>query len=369
MAAALQRKCHLNFGFDNVYPNMYIVLVGPSGSRKGTAMAPGLSLIKNMGIKVAAESTTREQLIRSLRESTNSVMTGDRLTMHASLTIFSKELTVFLGYNNLQLMADLCDWFDCGENWKYETKHCGVDDISGVWVNLMGATTPELLQSTLPRDAIGGGLTARMILIFERGKGKTIILPVLTKVEKDLGEKLQRDLEQINMMTGEFKFTEEWLEAYANWRHSQDKNLPDLDTRFGGYIERRPIHLLKLCMILSASRSSSMVIDTADLERANNLLLDTEKRMHLAFSGVGRYKMADVLMNIWTFIAMRKEVDDRQIMKQFYYDVDKDEMHKMLRTLQTMGVISIGSSGDRMLIRYVGSKDKESIYGLEKKDG
>jgi hypothetical protein len=38
-------------------------------------------------------------------------------------------------------------------------------------------------------------------------------------------------------------------------------------------------------------------------------------------------------------------------------------MHKMLRTLQTMGVISIGSSGDRMLIKYMGSKDKETSYG------
>jgi hypothetical protein len=349
IAAALRRKCAIDFGGFIVYPNMYIVLVGPSGARKGTAMGPGLTMLRNMGTRLAAESVTREQLIRSLKNSTDSQVLGDRMVMHASLTIYSPELTVFLGYNNQQLMSDLCDWYDCGPTWKYETKHQGVDDISGVWVNLLGATTPSLLQTTLPRDAIGGGLTARMILIFERTKGRTVIWPCFPK---DLGDKLQHDLEHIAMMHGDFKVTDKWIEIYSQWRHAQDQHPPDLDNRFGGYVERRAIHILKLCMIMSASRSQDMNIDEEDIVRAINLLEDVESRMALAFSGVGRSKVSDILTSVWQYIGMYKEVSMSTLMRQFYYDVDKDEMNKILRTLESMNVISVGHKGLEEIIKY-----------------
>ena len=71
VASCLRRKCVLNWGSLIVYPNMYIVLVAPSGkARKGTAMRPGLKMLQEQGIKLAAEAITREALIRELNEST-----------------------------------------------------------------------------------------------------------------------------------------------------------------------------------------------------------------------------------------------------------------------------------------------------------
>ena len=65
IAACLKRKCVLNWGTLTLYPNMYVVLVGPSGRcRKGTAMNQGMWFMREMGIKMAAESITREALIR-----------------------------------------------------------------------------------------------------------------------------------------------------------------------------------------------------------------------------------------------------------------------------------------------------------------
>jgi len=114
---------------------MYIVLVGPSGKcRKGTAMGFGMKFLREMGIKMAAESTTREALCRDLKQSNDTkvdISTGD-LQLHSSLTIYSQELTVFLGYNNQALMSDLTDWYDCRDAWTYRTKNQGTDDIVGV---------------------------------------------------------------------------------------------------------------------------------------------------------------------------------------------------------------------------------------------
>ena len=61
-------------GFETIYPNMYIILIGPSGRcRKGTAMRMGFEILKNVGVKVVSESITREALIRQMKTSVNSV--------------------------------------------------------------------------------------------------------------------------------------------------------------------------------------------------------------------------------------------------------------------------------------------------------
>jgi len=106
---------------------MYVVLVGPSGRcRKGTAMNQGMWFMREMGIKMAAESITREALIRELKEANKEMsvdVTTGELNMHASITIYSQELTVFLGYNNLALMSDLTDWYDCRNEWTYNKEY------------------------------------------------------------------------------------------------------------------------------------------------------------------------------------------------------------------------------------------------------
>jgi len=335
---------------------MYIVLVGPSGKcRKGTAMTPGLKLLREMGIKVASESITREALIRELKSCNDSqvdVSTGS-MCLHASLTIYSQELTVFLGYNNLSLMADLTDWYDCRDSWTYRTKNMGTDEITGVWVNLFGATTPELIQTTLPHDAIGGGLTSRMIFVYERNREKISPLPCLSKEARDLEPKMIADLDKICMMTGEFKADEAFVERYIQWYTDYSQCSPPFeDYRFAGYMERRPTHLLKLCMIVSASRSSCMVLDRVDFERALSILELTEQKMPYTFSGVGKLDSAEVMQRIIGTIKAAKTIEFGELLRRFYQDVDKMMLEKIVESLRIMGAIEYTNEGKKVIIRH-----------------
>ncbi len=318
---------------------MYIVLVGPSGSRKGTAMGPGRRLLNNLGIKIAAESTTREALVRALSESADTQY-DEGLRLHCSLTIYSEEFTVFLGYNNLQMMSDLCDWYDCKEHWTYRTKGAGTDEIQGVWVNLFGATTPSLLQSSLPLDAIGGGLTSRMIFVYAPGKGKTVAFPFPTAEELEVLAKLEHDLERIRMMSGEFKVTEGFMAMWKDWYTKADIDLPIFtNPKFTGYIERRATHAIKLSMILSASRSDSMVIDDVDLLRATSMLTQVEKYMPRVFQGVGQNRMAPTLIRVMKFLEVNKRVPRAMLQRTFFEDASRWEMDDILSTMSSMGYI------------------------------
>ena len=68
IASVLERKVWMPLWDVNIYANMYIVIIGPSGSRKGTAMSPAIGLLNQVGINLSAKSTTREALIRKMKQ-------------------------------------------------------------------------------------------------------------------------------------------------------------------------------------------------------------------------------------------------------------------------------------------------------------
>ena len=341
ISASLQRKTFLQW-HDLIYPNMYICLVGPPGCRKGTAMGPGYKMLVEKGVRMAAEATTRESLIRFLKES-GSMDVDDHggVLIHASLTVFSQELTVFLGYNNQTLMSDLTDWFDCRERWVYRTKNSGEDDIIGVYLNLIGATTPELIHSALPLDAVGSGLTSRMIFVFEERKGPRCSAPFMTAQHRAQRETLFKDLGQILQLRGEFKQAPDFMDRWNDWYMSADENPPFDDSRFAGYFERRPLHLLKLSMIMSASRSNDMRLTVRDFDNALLLLTATEKKMPMTFMGHGKNPTADTLTKVMTLCGTRGSMRLSELLRHFYRDVDKVGMERILQSLLGMNIIRI----------------------------
>ena len=339
IAACMRRKCRLKWGTIDVYPNLYIVLVGPPGRcRKGTAMSVGEGFLRELGIKLSSSSITREALIHQLKMSSDThIDANGKMFLHSSLTIFSKELTVFLGYNNQQLMADLTDWFDCGDVWEYRTKNMGTDDITGVWVNLIGATTPDLLNSTLPKDAIGGGLTSRMIFVYEQDKDHTEVAPFLSQKEVKLANDLLIDLEKIAMLQGDFTATPEYIEKFSTWYAKADSSpTPFDDYRFAPYFERKPTHLWKLSMIMNAVRTDSMCLEGIDFDSALDLLERTEVKMPYTFSGYGKNRDADTLTRVMAIIGNKRKISMIELQKKTYLDADARTLSGIVETLIDM---------------------------------
>jgi hypothetical protein len=359
VAAALQRKCIMNWGKLRFYPNMYIVLVAPSGkARKGTAMGYGKDFLSKLGVKMAAESITREALVREIMNAADSIIneeTGE-MSFHSSLTIFAPELVVFLGYNQQQLMMDLTDWYDCGHGpdgkWTYRTKTQGTDELTGVWVNMIGATTPELLRSCLSMDAIGGGLTSRIVFVYEEDKRKSCPAPFLSPEEQRLEEALYYDLEQIHLLKGQFKPSSDFIDLWVDWYVKQDRRVVFEDPHLAPYCERRPVHVMKLSIILNACRTEDMVVTSKDLQRAIDLLERTERKMPRTFSGIGKSPHAEVLSKVMTEVGLLGEVSISDLQRKFYHDADARVLDLIIQTLQSMGFITRTERGSETIIKY-----------------
>lgn len=352
IAGALQRRVYLKWGLgQTIYPNLYIVLIGPSGrTRKGTALGVAKDFLKQIpGISVAPESSSgRQAMIQAMKRAiiTFQDPTDNKVKMHCSITAFSEELSVFLGQGDIAYLSNLTDWYDSKDDWEYETVSRGKDTLQGLCLNLMGGTAPDWIQSMIPPEAVGGGFTSRVIFIVEEKKRKIVPKHTMTDQEYELQDKLLHDLERIAKMAGEVKFTKEAEDLYTNWYIEQDEALsagkPVIDdTRFAGYCERRATHIRKLMLLCSASRNDELIIREEDFHRAKKLLEAAEINMHKTFGGLGRARNSDIMENIKDYVEKFGVTTRKVVFARYYRDLDTDELTRIERALEVAGLVKV----------------------------
>lgn len=369
IAGALQRKVRLEWGFERLYANLYVILIGASGrTRKGVALGIAKEILSSVGgIAIAPESSSgRESTVLAMKRAFSNFEDpyDGKIKVHCSLTAFSEELSVFLGQGDVKYLANLTDWYDSKDSWTYETIGRGTDSLQGLCFNLAGGTAPDWIQSMLPAEAIGGGWTARVIFIVEEAKGKTVPKHDLTEEEQQLREKLVRDLERISYLKGRYFFTPTGEQAYVSWYTSEDAKLAKgeqavEDSRFAAYCERRPTHLRKLMMLYSASRGDSLELDLCDFENAERTLKLAERKMHKTFGGLGAAKYSDATEKIKDYVQMMGTTTRKVLMAKFYRDVDGPTLRTIEETLDQMKLIKISllpKDGDK-LYTWIGGQD------------
>ena len=348
IASALQRKCRLYFTPDNIiYPNLFIVLVGPSGARKGTALKPIKLMLDEVGVTLTSTAASLQAIILQMsRTRENASLSSGEQIEHSSITIFSEELTVFLKRQEGELLDVLCHLFDCPDYYEYETVGRGKDEIFKGWLTLIGATTPTLIRESLPRSSIEGGFTSRTLFIYAQDRARRIpIFDISTSsAEEELRKRLVSDLNEIKLLKGDFYANEEYIEAYSYWYRTQNppENLKE-NKIFDPYEKRRALHLLKLSMVVSASRSSSMKLELLDFNRALLILESAEAVMHHAFGGYGSSKDAQSIYEMIEFVkaAGKHGVTYEAFARRFIADVsDPYRLSNLLNNLVGTGQIA-----------------------------
>jgi len=334
---------------------MYIVIVGPAAVGKGIAMGPAYNMLKRLDITMSAQSTTRQALIEDLTESTTVEIYDGSTVTESNLTIFSKEFSVFLGHQNVELISNITDWFDCENEWTYKTKGRGTEKIEGLFVNLIGATTPGILQKTLTEDAISGGLTSRIVLVYAQEKSKIVPIPMLSTEAPKLLDHLERDLGSIACLHGEFRLTEDVIHKWVDWYIEQEsEDTFKNHSRLQGYSGRRPLHLLKLMMIMSASRSDEMVITSDDFDTAVSTLREAEVCMPEVFKGYGQNVLAEFVEIAMNEIRKDGLLSKKDFLRRHVNDLDLEDLNKILGTLEGMGFCSLIAKPSGVYIRYLG---------------
>jgi len=343
LASILQRRVGLMWD-RKIFPNFYIFLVGPPGAKKGTALNPARALLESMEIQMAPAALTRRRFLTILQNS--GLKTPKNFSSYlnpvSALTIHSSELTVFINKRELQLITDLVDLYDYdGDAWKYETEHSGSAEIPRPFVNLIGGTQPGMLTQMLPEEAVAVGFMSRVVAVYEDRKGKVVTFPQDLKPKQSLHEDILHDLQEIGKLQGWFSIDNSFRESYEEWYENYEKEFNVMEDRLLHYVQRRPTHLLKLCMVMNISRNGNLEITAEDFQAAHELLTRTEKRMNRTFAGMGRAEHAEASNAILRHIFLEGEVQYSVLLKRFFRDADETTISKIIAAGEKFGDIAI----------------------------
>lgn len=341
IAGALKRQVFFDMGYFLLYPNMYVVLVGPPGRcKKSTAMRMGRDILKGIpDQKFTADSTTREKLIINLSQA--------HKDGQSAMTAHSTEFATMLTSSGMDMVVFLTDIFDCPPVWEHDTKSGGKNTIKGPFLNLLGATTPDWISRAMPLDTIGVGLTSRIIFVHQDTPREADPIPRLTPAQKALVPLLVGDLVAITSLSGEFKLSEGADAHYRNWYKGRLNNPnPTGDPRLAGYFERKPMHLLKLSMIVAASKRDALVIEDEDMVDAMRILEKIEARMTRVFIGVGKNPLHADKEAVLSALIERGDggMTEGELLAMFSFSLRKDELREVLETLMLINAVKLSGS-------------------------
>lgn len=343
LASAVRRRVWLNQGIFLLYPNMYVILVGPPGRvAKSTSIRMGRKILLGVDdVFFGPDSVTREELIRQMAK------VGEKHKT-AALTIHSTELSSLIEPSGIAMIQFLTDIYDGDYKWRYSTKGSGRDVINDPLLNILAGTTPSWIAEGMPEDVIGHGFTARVIFVYEEQPRH--LNPFPEESDPQLVHALTEDLKHIATLKGAFDWHPEARDLYINHYKKIAESIPS-DYRIEGFHWRKKIHLLKIAMLLSLSERDSMVIHAQDIETAWTMISGLEERMYKTFSAVGKYEHAMDMERILTQLEETGGMTLKDIYTRNRASGDINAIGNMIAMLRQMGKIKkLHKDGEEYLI-------------------
>lgn len=354
IASVVNRKVWVDQGYFRVYPHMYVVLVGPPGGRKTSAMEISQLMLEDIGdVMFAGTAMTKEALTRKLmQEGTKTFPLADgSLKEYTPMTLCLTELSHFLGINSAHMIDLLTTIYD-KENYKSETKHQGNDIIPGPGLNILACTTPSNITRYLKEDIISGGFSSRTNFVLSDEDGEPIPRPKLTLDAVAAREACLTWAKELQTVSGEFAMTEEGGAWYDEWYIELWNSLKHTpETVIKGYYRRKHLHLLKLSMMYALSSSKELVLTPTHFQLALATLSKSERNLERVYEGVGRNELSAIQAKAMDYIyAAKGAIVEKEMHVLLNRDANYGERMEIIRTMIESGRVARIAVANRTLL-------------------
>lgn len=273
LAAVMERRIWLQRGHFQLFPNLYIFIVGRSGIvRKSTSTGFAIDLLKALpDIRMLSDRVTAGSLIDQIAAGKKNFSIGtDQLIEQTPFYLYASELIVLMREVFGPIIELLTTFWDAPNTWKYVTKHHGSNSLKNVSCNMLACTTLEWLQESVSDRNMKGGFAGRVIFVCVRERAKLVAWPELIPKTEMWKEKFIQDLIRIYELSGEMKVDPKAKAFYQNWYENFTNSVIDQnpDPRKDGYYGRATDQVLKIAMVRSISLSDKMILHQEHIEWA-----------------------------------------------------------------------------------------------------
>lgn len=307
LSAIVNRRVWVDMGLYKLYPNLYVILLGPPGSGKDLAMDTSRLIVEEVGgVNFSGDAQTKESLVRCMRDDCPVTISVNGTTVVISpMAMYATELSHLLGPNSGHMIDFLTTIYTKDKQYTTKTKNKGDDIILRPFLGLLAGTTRSWITTYLKSDIIGGGFTRRAIFVNEPARAsirdKSLRKPFLTVTSSQVVARktVLTYAESLKTVVGEFGWSPEAREEYTRWYMTRD--IPE-DPDIEGYYLTKPNQVIKVAMLVSLSESSSLIITKDHWEVAMALLDKTEANLKQVFQGIGRNELNAVASKLLEYL-------------------------------------------------------------------
>jgi len=358
VAGCLRRRVWIDMKRFSWYPSFYIIFVAPPGIvAKSTTIDISTDLLKQVpGIKFGPNAITWQALVTAFAASSESFEYQGEWHPMSPLTLVASELGSLLNLQDKEMVNLLIELWDGKRSYEKITKMSGNDVVEAPWINLQAGTTPHWIADNMPQAMIGGGLSSRCLFVYGDTKERYVayVDEQVSQGDESVKAMLIQDLEQIAMMTGQFKISpaarawgKEW---YKNFWETASSRMDD--QMLEGYAARKQTHMHKVAMVLSASRSDDLLIGVEDLQLANTMLEDLEQDMPRVFSRIGRTEDSMQAERFVDFVQRKGSVGYHEAYKMIHiYFPDFRDFEGILQGAVNSGQIKMVSTAQGIMLQ------------------
>ena len=359
IGAFLGRQYYFQHGHFTIYPNVYSMLIGSPGTRKSTAIKLMRKILVEAGYTtIAADKSTKEKFLLDLagegdegalptpEELLDKNLFGDDNASDAEMFIMADEFNDFFGNGNIEFISLLGTLWDYSGVYRNRIKNGKSVSIKNPTVSILGGNTPTGFSLAFPTEILGQGFFSRILLIYGDPNGKRIPFPISPDPEhtRVIIEFLRCIKAEVFGAATLHPVAQKLLERIYKHPPSLD------DVRFESYATRRFTHLLKLCLIMSASERCTTITERHVIA-ANTVLSYTEQLMPKALGEFGKAKNSDVTHKIVQLLDSTSRVlTYKEIWKHVSNDLEKmADLSTLLQNLATADKIQLVPGGQGFL--------------------
>lgn len=330
VGAAMSRRCWVKTKVAPIYCGLMLILCGKSGIGKSPPINTAEYFLRkidysknvtlqNKGIRIGPQRITSSGLFDFLSypSASKTYKYGADEFIFQNANFIAAEATTMLselrnGHQGDELGAYLVKFLDAElmdrKLSKDETEMMEITHPSGL---ILAGIQPDLVFEYFPEKSWSMGFAARAIFVFSNehsgqsyfGTDDTISLEEVEQLQEDLEPKIVHDLEQIAEMSGPFTLDPDAYKFFDSWWHKGRPTDQPTHPMLQSYSAKRGLQLVRLSMIVSASRSSSRHIITNDIKIALSFLQEAEKRMPELFSSLTKDESDNkIIENLINFI-------------------------------------------------------------------
>lgn len=343
ISAVARRNIYLDKYYYILYPNLYVLLVGESGLRKGVPISLAQKLVSKINCtRVLSGRGSIQGIIKNLSQTFT--LPDRSLITDAIGFLVSSEFDAMLVKDDsaFTLLTDLYDTH-FKTDWKNIIKVAGTDHLKNIYLSLIGASNETNLMSAIPKNAIGGGFVARTIIVLEEKRRLLNDLTERPKVIPDY-DALAKRLFEISNIKGEFKYDNLGKELYQHWYASFMK-VESMDKT--GTLERIHDTILKVAMCISLSRKNDLVLLKDEIEEAIEECLNCTAGMKKVFLGSGEHSLAKPTAMVLKMLIINPEhkLSRKRLLTELYGTADAYDLDRIIDTLSQSGAIDSYQNG------------------------